>query len=82
MKNFEKTIADQSKNGNNVEGLVFDLEEDESDEELDKSILYNLCGGIVEETMDGGIDDVVCCQDLGQPSTIKKKKKFKRKKKA
>ncbi|PWZ23951.1 hypothetical protein Zm00014a_037299 [Zea mays] len=46
MKNFEKTIADQSKNGNNVEGLVFDLEEDESDEELDKIILYNLCGGI------------------------------------
>lgn len=82
MKNFEKTIADQSKNGNNIEGLVFDLEEDESDEELDKIILYNLCGGIVEETMDGGIDDVVCCQDLGQPSTIKKKKKFKRKKKA
>ena len=36
----------------------------------------------MEETMDGGIDDVVCCQDLGQPSTIKKKKKFKRKKKA
>jgi hypothetical protein len=38
-------------------------EEEEVDTELDKLILQNICGNLMEEIMDDGIDNNVCCQN-------------------
>jgi hypothetical protein len=49
-------------------------EEEEVDTELNKLILQNLFGNLMEEVMDDGIDNNVCCQNPMHPVDSSRKK--------
>jgi hypothetical protein len=63
-----------------VEGTVYDIVDEESDEELDRLTLNNLCGGFMDDLMDNGVDNKADCQNPVDPGSDTHRKKVRSKK--
>jgi hypothetical protein len=80
LNSYDKGMVSQVGRDGMVEGTVYDIVDEESDEELDRFILNNLYGGIIDDLMDNGVDNKAGCQNPVDPGSDTHRKKVRSKK--